>query len=175
MTTLNDIEQLAERYAKARRTLSSTVTELQQRIEAIKAEYIDAIRHEVGVAAEAHDELRAAIEAAPQLFDKPRTRVLSGVKVGITKQRGQVEMDDESKVIERIRTLLPAEQAELLIRVRESVQKSAVYDLTAADLKRLGIRITDDCDQVLIKPADSEVDKLVNSLLKDAERIEEAA
>ncbi len=59
--------------------------------------------------------------------------------------------------------------------MRESVDLNAVSDLTGADLKRLGIRIEADTEAVVIKPTDSEVDKLVEALLADAERIEEAA
>jgi hypothetical protein len=44
-----------------------------------------------------------------------------------------------------------------------------VYDLTAADLKRLGIRVTDDSDVPVIKVADSDIDKMVDALLGDFE------
>ncbi|MCR6497388.1 hypothetical protein LJB71_14990 [Thermomonas sp. S9] len=76
-------------------------------------------------------------------------------------------------MIERIRRLLPAEQAALLIRVREAVHKPAVYDLTAGDLKRLGIRIEDDCDVVVVKDVAGELDRMLERLLADLS--EEAA
>lgn len=174
--TLHEIEQLAERYADDRSAVADRVTALQASIEQAKREALPAIRQAVRRATESRDRLYAAIEDAPDLFRKPRTRVLSGVKVGFKKAKGKVEMDDEEKVIARIRAQLPAEQAELLIRVRESVHKPAVYDLTAGDLKRLGIRIADDCDQVVVQPTDGEVDKLVDALLgSDARDLDEEA
>lgn len=166
--TPHHIEAKAEAYARDREELASITTALQAVIDEARRRAMPEIREAVRNAAESRDRLRAMIEAAPELFHKPRTRVIAGVKLGYQKQKGKVEFDDEGKVIERIHAQLPKDQAELLIRKRESVHKPAVYDLTAGDLKRLGIRITDDCDEVVIKPTDSEVDKLVAALLDEA-------
>lgn len=171
--TLEQIEQLTATYGAARAKLATLVGELQTEIEAAKRRRIGAIKRAVAATADAHSSLHAAIDESPDLFEKPRTRSFHGVKVGITKQRGQVVIDDEEKTIERIRELLTKDQADLLIRTRESVHKPAVYDLVASDLKALGIKIEDDVDAVVIKPTDGEVDKLVNALLKEAERIDE--
>ena len=78
----------------------------------------------------------------------------------------QVTFADEAATINRIRQQLPTAQAELLIKRTEKVHKPGVYDLTAADLKRLGITIDADSDEVVIKPIDGEIDKLVDALLK---------
>lgn len=169
MINMAEIEQQTRAYAEARAYLTGVITELQAELERLKHPVLPVIRSAVGKVAEAHARLYASIEAAPQLFTKPKTQTIDGVRVGYMKQRGQVVIEDEVKTIERIRKLLPAEQAELLIRIRESVHKPAVYDLTAGDLKRLGISVTDDEEAVLIKPVDTEVDKLVNALLKEAE------
>lgn len=169
------IEELTLYYASARQLLTQRVQQLQDELEAVKRKHLDGIRSSVNIVAGHHDQLRAALQEAPALFAKPRTRTLHGVKVGFTKQPGKVVIDDEEAVIKRIRKLLPDAQAELLIRVRASVHKPAVYDLTAGDLKRLGITVTNDEDAVVIKPVDGEVDRLVNALLAEAERIEDAA
>lgn len=174
MSTTHEIEQLTREYAEARAYLAGVITTLQEELERVKHPVLPVIRSAVGQTAEKHAALRAAIEAAPELFVKPRTLTIAGVRVGFMKQRGQVVIEDEEAVIARIRKLLPEEQADLLIRVRESVHKPAVYDLTAADLKRLGITVTADADMVTIKPVDGEVDKLVAALLAEAERVEAA-
>ncbi len=173
--TMEKIQAKAAYYADYRSVLSAQVAALQGEIETLKRAHMDEIRRLVRHASEAKDMLRIEISAAPELFVRPRTQVMSGIKCGYAKQRGKVEMTDEAAVIRRIRTLLPSEQAELLVRVRENVHKPAVYDLTAADAKRLGIRIADDEDVVVIRPTDSEVDKLVAALLDDAERMEDSA
>lgn len=170
MTTITEIETLTRDYAESRAYLHGIITTLQAELERIKHPVLPVIREAVGKTAELHARLKAAIEAAPDLFVKPRTLTLSGVRVGYMKQRGQVVIEDEAAVVARIRRLLPAEQAELLIRVRESVHKPAVYDLSVADLKRLGISIADDEDVVIIKPVDSDTDRLVSALLAEAER-----
>lgn len=165
MATLPDIEQLAEHYSRDRDALAERVQELQAELERVKRAALPAIRAAVRRASQSREALRSAVEDGRELFDRPRTRIFAGVRVGLKKGKGKVEWDDEASVIERIRQRLPADQAELLIRQRESVHKPAVYDLTAADLKRLGIRITDDGDQIVVQPTDSEVDKLVDALL----------
>lgn len=163
------IEELTTVYSGAREDLSTLVRELELALSAIRQSRIASIKSAVKRAIDARDDLHAAIEEAPEIFTKPRTRIFSGIKVGINKQRGKVVIDNEEKTIELIRKLLPEDQAELLIRIKEEVHKPSVYDLEARDLKRLGIKITADTDETLIKPVDGEVDKLVDALLKEAE------
>lgn len=173
MNDLHTIERLAGQYADAHALLAASVVELNAEIDTLKRLRLARIRRHVRAAAGCRDGLRAAIEAAPALFSRPRTRVLAGVKVGYAKQRGKVAIGDEGAVIGRIRKLLPDAQAQLLVRVRENVHKPAVYDLVAADLKRLGIRIADDEDIIVIRATDTAVDKLVEALLADAERLDD--
>lgn len=175
MTTLSDIEKLTADYADARSYLAGVITELQTELERVRHPVLPVIRKAVKACADRHSSLCAAIEGTPDLFKRPRTRTLSGVRVGFMKQRGQVQIDDEEAVCSRICKLLPEDQAELLIRVTRRVHKPAVYDLEARDLKRLGITVTADSDAVVIKPVDGEVDKLVDALLADAERTEAEA
>jgi hypothetical protein len=170
---LYEIEELTAQYSEARGKLAELVGVLHAEIEAAKRRRIAAIKRAVAATADKHAALHAAVDGAHELFGKPRTRTFHGVKVGMQKQRGQVVIDDEERTIARARDLLPEDQVELLVRVRESVHKPAVYDLVASDLKRLGIKIEDDTDAVVIRPTDRDVDKMVDALLKDAERIEE--
>lgn len=175
MSTMQEIQALTCQFASTRATLVDTCAALQAEVDAVRRGVMATIRTLVADVAEARDRLHAAIEAAPHLFEARKTLTISGVRVGYMKQRGTVVIEDESAVIDRIRRLLPEEQAELLVRVRESVHKPAVYDLTAADLKRLGITIEQAEDAILIKPVDTEVDKLVTALLAEAEKVEGAA
>ena len=59
--------------------------------------------------------------------------------------------------------------------MREEPIRKALSELTVTELKRLGVTVEEADDQVVIKPTDSEVDKLVGKLLEDAERFEAAA
>ncbi|MHB1273645.1 MAG: hypothetical protein ACYCZD_12925 [Rhodanobacter sp.] len=167
------VETHALAYRTARDVLAEQVTELEAELQALKAKRMPKLRRALTQAADCEAALREAVQATPAaLWASPRTRTFHGIKVGYAKQRGKVEFDDEAKVILRIRNLLPPDQAALLIRVREAVHKPAVYDLTAADLRRLGITVSADCDQLVIKDAASELDKALQAIL-DSLRIDE--
>lgn len=167
MTTLNNIEDLTQEYAARRDSLDQAVKAMEARVQAIKEECLPEIKRRALSVAAARDRLADTIDQAPTLFNRPRTRLFAGIRVGLRKLKGKVEIDDEPAVIRRIRKFLPEDQQELLIRVRESVDKNMASQLTASDCKRLGISITEDEDVAYIKPADSEIDKLVDALLAD--------
>ncbi|SDH89939.1 host-nuclease inhibitor Gam family protein [Roseospirillum parvum] len=165
-TTLGDIEDLTRRYAAARDTLGCAVQELEDEVAVIRRRRLPRIRQLVAAAAEARSRLSAAIELAPQLFQKPRTLVLHGVKVGFAKGKGRLEFADGQKVVELIRKHYP-DRAEQLIQVRESPVKGALNQMTVAELKRIGVTVIESGDEVVIRPTDSEIDKLVEALLRD--------
>lgn len=167
--TLTEIETLAQRYAEIYRELEGSVQALEDGVRTLKRKLLPTIRHLAEEGAVRKAELLSAVTAAPDLFEKPRTQIMSGVKVGLQKRRGQVVIDDEAATIRRIRELLPKDQAELVIRVRESVHKPAVYDLTAGDLKRLGIKIDADTDEAIAKIAGEDIERMVDALLTDDE------
>lgn len=170
--TLTEIESLAEKYAEAHSRLGEDVEAVEAAIRNIKKKMLPIIKRRAAEAAAAKQELVTAVEASPGLFEKPRTRLFHGVKCGLGKKKGRVEWDDEGKVIARIEKLLPKDQVELLIRTDKSVHKPAVYDLTAADLKRLGITIVGDGDEPVVKVTGSDIEKLVDALLtnEDSDR-----
>lgn len=167
MNKQNDIEQLSADYATAMTDLAYEMGVLESAVRALKAKYLPGIKRDAARAAAVKAKLKARIEESPEQFIKPRTLLFHGVKVGFAKSKGTVSWSDEDAVIRRIRERLPKDQVELLIRSKENVHKPAVYDLVAADLKRLGIEITDAGDQVVIKLTDSDIEKIVDALLKD--------
>lgn len=167
MTDLGVIDKLTKDYADARGALSDVVAILNTQLELLKRKHLKDIKRRVAVAAEKQAELKAAIEAAPDLFEKPKTLILRGVRVGFMKQKGQISWDDEAAVLARINKMYGVgADAYLSISVRPS--KTALAELSAGDLKKLGVTVIEAGEQVLIKPADSDVDKLVAALLKDA-------
>lgn len=172
MATMQEIEVKTKRYADARLELSTVVTNLTDQITQLRMAHIKVIRQRVAVALDAQSELQALVKESPTLFEKPKTRTMHGIKVGFQKGKGKVTISDEAATIKRIRAGLPKDQAELLIRVEESVHRPAVYDLAAADLKRLGIEITDAGDHVVVKDVAGEVDKLVEALLKESGEVD---
>ena len=170
MTKLTDIEPTAKAYAEAR----AKVTDLNSGIEALKRDHMPALKRAIAKAAEKHDQLKQLIEANPALFVKPRTVVYHGVKLGMQKGKGGISFDDAEQVVRLIKKHYP-EQADVLVVTTEKPAKDALAQLTVAELKKVGCTVVDAGAAVVIKPTDSEVDKLVDTLLKGATETEAEA
>ncbi len=56
-----------------------------------------------------------------------------------------------------------------LVRTRKEPNKQALAELPAADLKKLGVTIVDAGDEVVIRPVDGDIDRLVDALMSDEE------
>jgi hypothetical protein len=167
-STMKDIEALAKRYADARGMLSDIVAALNYEREQVLRNYLTRLKRQVASAKGAEAELKSAIEASPALFEKPRTQVFHGVKVGFRKSTGKLEFDDPDQVVKLIRKHFP-EQFDVLVKTAETPIKEALANLTAAELKKLGVEVAESGDVVLVKDAAGEVDKIVKALLKDEE------
>jgi hypothetical protein len=112
------------------------------------------------------------------LFVRPRTIIFHGIKVGLQKGSGKIEYDKSEidRIVRLIEKHFP-EQTEVLIQTKKAPIKKALANLSGAELKKLGIEIDDSTDAVVIKPTDSEIEKVVDRLLKekDDEAQEDAA
>ena len=166
MHSIEDIEALARLYGRLARELTKVGTEMDAALTDLAEPWVRQLRCLAPRVAAAREQLEAAIAAAPECFVRPRSLVIDGIKLGLQKQRGKVTFADETATIGRIRRQLPEAQAELLLRVQESVHKPAVYDLSVADLQRLGITVADDSDQPFARVAESEAQKLIAQLLR---------
>lgn len=169
--TLSEIEQQARAYADARAELAERVQALQDEIEAAKRRKLRGIKSAVATAAAAHDALHAAVADSPDLFTRPRTKVLSGIRIGYAKQKGRLIIEDAAKTMQLIRRHFP-EQEEALIKISAAPIRKALETLTGAELKRINVLVDDAGDKIIVKPVDSEVDKLVAALLAEAEQID---
>ena len=173
--TLTEIEALAKRHADARATLVERVQRLEDALVAAQREHARAIKGAVQSAAGTEAALREAIHANRSLFEKPRTRILHGLKVGLRKQPGKLVWSDPAQVVKLIRRHRP-DDAETLIRVTESPVRAALARLPAAELRRLGVRIIESEDAIEVKHTDGAIDKWVDSLLAGLrDELEEAA
>jgi len=166
--TLAEIENLARELSFSRDELTLRVNILEDEIRAIKKKHRAALLRAIEAAAEKKEELRQAIEEGPELFEKPKTVIFHGIKVGYRKAKGEILWDDDAQVIRLINKHFP-EQADVLIKVTETPVKPALAQLPVADLKKLGVTVIDTGDEIVIKPTDSEIDKLIDALLKDEE------
>ena len=165
---MQDIEARAKVFAGARDELATRLQDLQDEQEAAKRRRLQGIKNSLARFTAAHAELKEAVEQSKDEFKSPKTRVLHGIKVGFIKQRGKLEFDDADNVVKLIRKHFP-DHVDTLVKTTEKPVAGALVNLTAADLKRLGVRVTDDVDAVVIKPVDGALDKLIDALINDEE------
>lgn len=166
--TMNEIEKLAERLAEAREELSAIITRLQHKQNALQNEFMPSIKKCVGKSAERHTVLFTSIHEHRELFEKPKSQVFHGLKLGLRKGAGGITWDDDEAVCARIEKLYSRDEAELLVKTTKKPIKAGLNNLDVADLKKLGCTVEATGDVVFIKPVDSAVDKIVNALLKSA-------
>ena len=163
-SALAQIEKRARCYTELRGELSALVGELNDKIEALTREKMPLLKKLATRTAAQHAELEAAIAAVPHLFEKPRTIVFHGVKCGFRKSEGRIEFDDPELVVKKIYQFL--DTPEPFLRIITQPNKEALATLARANLKRLGCRVVDTVDIVVIKPADSGIEKKINAFLK---------
>lgn len=170
---MDDITVRARAYARAREALEALTEEIEGERRTAVRRRLRSLKARVAEASAAKDALRAALEAAPALFTKPRTRAIEGVKVGYRKLPGRFEIANEARVIERVRDKLPERAAEL-VRVRESLDRGALKHLDARELAKIGVAVVEADDEIVIATAPSDLDKLVDALLADDDLAEAA-
>lgn len=173
MPTMTEIEARTKAYADARNRLSEIVTELTDGIEALKRDNLPRVRRAIARTAELESLLKADLANAAELFTKPKSVVLHGIRVGFEKGKGAIQFEDEDKVVQLIERRLP-ELAEQLVKTTKKPLKTGLAQLTVQQLKSIGCTVEEVGDQVLVRAVDKDVDKLVGALLKGA-AVEEAA
>lgn len=168
MHSLSHIESLTKTLADARDQLSRVVLKLQLQIQAAQAAALPKIKAEVAETSAHHSALWNAIDQSRDLFVRPRTVVFHGIQLGLRKSPGAITWDEDQKVCDLIAKHFPKSQADLLIKTTQKPIAKALEDLDATDLKRIGCRILNTSDQIIIKPTDDAVDHIVTALLADA-------
>lgn len=174
MTPMEKTEQLTQAYRACHDLLSERVESLDDQLLKIKKRRLPGIKAAVQAVAQARAELAAHMQANRQLFDRPRTRVIFGTKVGYRKGTGKVQYADEARVVRLIQKVLP-EQVEVLIKTTSKPVKAALKNLDVSQLTRIGCTAEDAGDVLVIQVVDSDVEKLVSALLDEADKWEEAA
>ena len=173
MTTLVDIQKRAAVLSATRDSLTGLMRTLEANIQTVKSGSLQEIQKVARQITKQHLELQDLIKANPAMFDKPRTHIVDGLKFGMQKKPGRLEWDCDAKLCDRIGKLaldgvLQPEQADLLVAVTVKPVAKALEKLDAKLLKRLGVTVAADSDEPLIKSVDSDVEKAVNAVIKDA-------
>ncbi|MCW5657404.1 MAG: hypothetical protein KIT60_06855 [Burkholderiaceae bacterium] len=172
VTATEEIIDSAKGLADARAHLSTLVLALNEHVEAAKADAMPAIREAIAWATAAWRELELRVREHPELFVKPRSLEAHGIRFGWQKGKGGLQIDDPERTVKLIHRHL-ADMVDVLIATKEAPVKDALAQLSAVELKRIGVELKDTGDAVFIKPAESTLDKLVKALVSgQAEGVE---
>lgn len=169
MTELSDIENRAADLRKQWDKVSDALSRMDAEISAVRKAHMVALRPMIKKLVSLRSTLNDTIEANPQLFERPRSQTMHGIKLGFQKQRGKTVIKDAAKTVALIRKHL-SDKFEQLVKVTETPDKTAIGKLTGNELKKIGVRVEDDTDDVVLKPIESETEKLINALLKEVEQ-----
>ena len=169
------MRRLAAYYAACRDRLAALVQAVREQVSTIERGATPEILKAARKIAALHNDLQAAITAHPECFVRPRTMVVDGLKFGLQKQKGRISWEDDRALCERIMKLtesgaIEPQQAETLIEYRPRPVADALEQLDAKTLKRLGVTVTLDSDAPLIKTVDSDIEKIVTQMVKQATR-----
>lgn len=164
-TTIKDIEQLCARYEAESTLLEAGITHLEEDLKAVQQKHLARLKRQAGVVARAEAELHAAIEAAPELFKKPRTSIFHGVKIGLANAIGSLTFEDEEYVVARIREqFTDVGEFDHFVKTSYTPRKDALRELTPVQLKKLGCRLEGEGETVVIRRTAGDVKKLIETL-----------
>jgi len=165
--TMQEIETQAKTHAAARLALTNHVALLNAEMDAVKRKRLKKLRELVANAVSTGDELLDLVKESAALFKKPKSAVLHGIKLGFKKLPGKIDIADPDQTIKLIKKHFP-ELAENLIATKEAPSKEGLNTCDATTLKKVGVTVTSDTDVAFITDPASEVDKIVDALLKGA-------
>ena len=167
MATLGEIETSTRAYADAWDKMGDTLRDLDDKVEALNRQYPPGLKTQERILEEKRDKLASALENSPGLFVKPRSIVIHGVKVGLQKGKGEVSWIKKAtvKVVELIKKYHP-DKADIFIRTTEEPNGNALKTLPVADLMKLGLTVGNTGDEPVIKPVESQIEKLMKHYLK---------
>lgn len=155
------IEKLAKEFSDIRAERREFIQEVEAELNRIVKPRLKKFRklaEDEGVKKAA---LLAAVKAAPELFVKPKSNTLFGIKFGYRKGSGGLvwDDDDEENVLRRIHKMFPEEAAKPYLHITERPNKETLEALPAVDLKKLGIEIEAAGNVPFVKPVESDLEK----------------
>ena len=171
--SMENIVALARAFAAAREATESLAGDIRALQRKALSGRLRALRRRIAGQAESEEALREAIRARPDLFVRPRTVAVDDIRFGLRKLPGSIALGDEAQAIRRLRARLPG-QATTLIRVKETLDRTALRALSAAELAQIGVTIEKASDEVTIAAAPSDLDRFIAALLDDAAPAEAA-
>lgn len=171
--TLDQIRAAAQQLANCRNDTQACSALLNAEIKSVIAPVLEKYRVTIDTYAAAEAAALKTLDdllmAAPNLFVRPRSLEVDGVKSGYKKEPDTLDWDSDAEVIARIKALR-ADLAPVLIRTSESLVIDALAQCDADLLRLLGIRTITGADRRYIVINDNDAEKLAKIVIKDAQR-----
>lgn len=171
---ITEIDQLARQYADAQTSLDGLTNELRVKVDQVVREHWPELRRLTTRAAERYEALFARVSEAAGVFEKPKTRILHGVRVGFRKSKDTVQVLDEANTCALIEKHL-ADQVDVLISTTRKPVIAGLAQLDDAQLRLIGCKRLPGSDEPVAALATTDLDKVVQALMKSAIEKAEAA
>jgi hypothetical protein len=161
---MNELEAIAHDLHAACQAARGVIEKMEAEKLAVEEKHRTRLNLHLDAVKKYRAELHQGIDTNRALFAKPKTVVRHGIKFGLRKGPGGIEIADEDKTIALIEKHL-AEQAEALIATRKSVVKKALENLDSKDLRQIGVTFSNVAEAVVVKLEEPETAKLLQNLL----------
>jgi hypothetical protein len=159
------IERKTRDFEKVKRDLDDLVSEVQGEAETLKRKYFTRLRTLMNAVTAKHADLFRAIQENPELFDKPRTQIFEGIRIGMKKGKGKLLIEDPDLTMKLIKKHFE-ELAGVLIRTVEEPCTSAIRKLSETEMKKISVEMIGKDDTVVIEAVDNAIQKVLSSLIK---------
>lgn len=169
-----DLEGLTRSYAAAHDVLAQRMDRLEAEVGKVKRRYLRGIKSAAEAAAARKQALFDYVRDHLDEFERPKTRTLHGVKVGLVKGRKKLVCENKEFTIAAIKQRHPG-LVGVLLKTTTRLLISGLKKLDAEQLVALGVVILDPGDRVVVRHVDGEVEKLVDTYLADDALRQDAA
>lgn len=159
------IEEQTKKYSELYNNVTNVISNMEQELNQIRKEHLDIIKPQLKKLRAAGEKLQQLLDENKDCFIKPKTQIFHGFKVGFAKGKGKKEFDN-AQTVELIKKQLP-DLANVLIKIEESVISKALDTLSVSDLKKIGVNISEAQDEIVIRPVDSEIKKIVDKIISE--------
>lgn len=174
-TQITEIDTLARQYADAQTDLDAYTNALRTKIDQVVRDHWSELRRLTTRTAERYEALFSEVSVARAVFDKPKTKILHGVRVGYRKRPDSVQVLNAENTCALIEKILPDEAGVLVATTKKPII-AGIAELDDAQLKLIGCSRVPGVDEPIAELAETEVDKVVAALLKSAiEKVEAEA
>ena len=161
------IDLLARQYADAQTDLDTQINDLRHVIDMSVRDAWPALRAATTRAAGRYEALLASVTDARDVFEKPKTKILHGVRVGYRKAKDSIQVLNADNTCALIEKHLP-DQVDVLISTTKKPVMAGLEQLDDEQLRKIGCKRVAGRDEPIAALAETELDKVVAALMKGA-------